>query len=105
MRQQSIRSSGDVIAVYVLTGGVIGAALFGAFPAILDTAQYLQHREAPDVAFVARWALLLFLLASLQIAYGLYLILTPDRSSLAVITLWLLSSAGCYSIVLGLALL
>ena len=98
-------SSRHIPAAWVLASAVIISAIFGALPAILDAIEYVRYANAPGVAFVPRWALLLFLLTALQIAYGIYLIQVPDWSAVGVVTICLLAIAGCYALMLGLVLI
>jgi hypothetical protein len=81
------------------------SAVFGALPAILDAIEYVRYANAPGTTFVSRWALLLLLLSALQIAYGIYLMQVPDWSTVGVVTICLLATAGCYAVVFGLVLI
>jgi hypothetical protein len=83
----------------------IAAALFAAAPAILDVVDYVRFSDAPGAAFVARWALMVLLLGSLQAAYGLYVILCPDWAAVWSVTVALLAHAGIYAMALGLILI
>src|SRR4029078_4079354 len=74
-------------------------------PAILDVVNYVQFSDAPGAVFVARWALMVLLLSSLQAVYGLYLILCPDWAAVWSVTVSLLGHAGIYAMALGLILI
>jgi hypothetical protein len=83
----------------------IAAALFAAAPAILDAVDYIRFSDAPGATFVARWALIVLLVSSLQVAYGLYLVFCPDWATVWSLTISLLAHAGIYAMALGLILI
>jgi hypothetical protein len=93
---------GNVWAAYQLAGAVILTALFSVAPAIWDVVEYAQF---PEGQFVARWALALFLLGLVQLAYAAFLVQLPDWSSVWVVTVYSLVLAAIYAAVLGLVLL
>ena len=93
---------GRVLAAYVLAGVLAVAALFSMAPAAWDVAEYIQF---PETAFVARWALVLFFLGIVQMAYAVYLFQLPDWTSVWVVTIYSLLSAGIYAALLGLVVI
>src|SRR5262245_27165389 len=92
-------------AVRWLVAAIIGAALFGSAPAMWDVIETVRFRDAPGSAFVARWALVMSLLGSVQLAYGVYLIQLPDWTSVWIVTLMLLTVAGLYAMGLAVVLI
>jgi hypothetical protein len=90
------------LAVYQLAAALVGAALFSVAPAVWDLVEYLRIDGSP---FVARWALLLFFIGVLQLAYAVYLFQLPDWSSVWVITVFALCGAALYAAVLGIVLM
>ena len=64
----------------------------------------LQSTEL-DTPFVARWALVLFFLGIVQLAYAVYLFQLPDWTTVWVVTVLLLLLAAGYAGVLGLVLM
>jgi hypothetical protein len=92
------------IAVYWLAAGILGAAFFSLLPAVWDVVDYVRFRDAPGAVFVARWALLLLLLGGVQAAYGVYLMLLTDWTSVWVVTLMCLTMAGLYAMGLAVVL-
>jgi hypothetical protein len=96
--------AGRTLAVYQLAAALAFAALFSVAPAVWDVIEYLQTDEL-DAPFVARWALVLFFLGVVQLAYAVYLFQLPDWTSVWVVTLWLLVLAFGYAGVLGMVLI
>jgi hypothetical protein len=90
------------LAVYQLAVALVAAALFSVAPAVWDLVEYLRIDGSP---FVARWALLLFFIGVLQLAYAVYLFQLPDWSSVWVITVFALCGAALYAAVLGIVLM
>ncbi|MCU0877241.1 MAG: hypothetical protein MUF06_05595 [Pirellulaceae bacterium] len=90
------------LAVYQLAAALVAAALFSVAPAVWDLVEYLRIDGSP---FVARWALLLFFIGVLQLAYAVYLFQLPDWSSVWVITVFALCGAALYAAVLGIVLM
>jgi hypothetical protein len=88
--------------VYQLGTALILAAVFGMIPAFLNVAEQWQLINSPGVAC---WALMLFFVGVLQIAYAAYLIQVPDWSTAWVISLVTLGLATLYAMLLGLILL
>jgi len=108
VRVRSERSKAEtappqVRAAYALAAATIAAALFGVTPAVLEVVEYVRFSDAPGATFVARWALVLLLLGLVQGAYGVYLLLTPDRISVWVVTMVLLGVAAVYAMGLAIA--
>src|SRR5262245_23925849 len=92
-------------AAYWLAAAVIAAALFGTVPAVLDVIEYVRFADAPGARFVARWSLVLFLIGLIQVAYGIYLFLIPDRMGVWVVTLVQRGVAGIYAMGMAIALI
>ena len=90
------------LAAYWLSAALAAAALFSVAPAVWDVVEFLQIAESQ---FVARWALVLFFLGVVQLAYAVYLFQLPDWATVWVVTLFSLSTAAIYAGVLGLVLL
>jgi hypothetical protein len=97
-----VHERGKVLAVYQLAAAVIVAALFSIAPAAWDIADYCR---VPDSHFVARWALVLLFLGTVQVAYAVYAIQLPDWGTVWVVTLFSLGLATLYAMVLGLTLI
>lgn len=93
---------GNTWAAYQLAAALIVAALFSVAPAVWDVIEYAQF---PESQFVARWALVLFLLGVVQLAYAAFLVQLPDWTSVWVVTIYSLLLAAIYAAVLGLVLL
>jgi len=83
----------------------VAAALFAATPAILEVVDYFRFSDAPGATFVARWALIVLLVSSLQAAYGLYLVLYSDWAAVWSVTISVLVHACIYAMALGLILI
>jgi len=90
------------LAVYQLAAALVCAALFSVIPAVWDVVEYLRFAESP---LVARWALGLFFLGVVQLAYAVYLFQLPDWTTVWVVTLFSLALAAVYAAALGLVLL
>lgn len=90
------------LAAYWLSAALAAAALFSVAPAVWDVVEFLQIAESQ---FVARWALVLFFLGVVQLAYAVYLFQLPDWATVWVVTLFSLATAAIYAGVLGLVLL
>ncbi len=90
------------LAAYQLAFALAAAALFSVVPAVWDVVEFLR---TADSAFVARWALALFFLGVVQLAYAVYLFQLPDWTTVWVVTLFSLALAAVYAAVLGLVLL
>jgi hypothetical protein len=90
------------LAAYQLAAALAAAALFSIVPAVWDVVEFLQVAESQ---FVARWALVLFFLGVVQLAYAVYLFQLPDWTTVWVVTLLSLALAATYAAVLGLVLL
>jgi hypothetical protein len=90
------------LAAYQLALALAAAALFSVVPAVWDVVEFFRSAES---IFVARWALALFFLGVVQLAYAVYLFQLPDWSSVWVVTIVSLALAGVYAAVLGLVLL
>jgi hypothetical protein len=107
VRVRSERSKAEappqVRAACALAAATICAALFGVTPAVLEIIEYVRFSDAPGATFVARWALVLLFLGQVQVAYGLYLLLTPDRISVWIVTVVLLGIASVYAMGLAIA--
>ena len=91
-----------VLVVYQLAAALIAAALFSMAPAAWDIVDYWR---IPESHFVARWALVLIFLGTLQLAYGVYVIQLPDWGTVWVVTLYSLGLATLYAMLLGVTLL
>lgn len=92
-------------AATALGCATITAALCAAVPAIVEAIDYVRFSGAPGITFVGRWALLVLWLSLLQAAYGLYLILWPDRAAVWSVTISLLAHASIYALALGAILI
>jgi hypothetical protein len=88
--------------VYQLAAALMLAAGLSTLPAVLDV---IDHFRVARSAGVAPWALLLLLIACVQMAYALYLAQLPDWSTLWVASLLTLSVATLYAMLLGVFLL
>jgi hypothetical protein len=95
--------AGRTLAVYQLAAALVAAAVLSVVPAVWDVVQFVQSAEI-DAPPVARWALVLFFLAVVQMAYAVYLFQLPDWSSVWVVTVLLLTQAAGYAGVLGIVL-
>ena len=98
-----------VLVVYQLAAALIGAALFSMAPAAWDVVEYVQNLSEFDDGLghnvIGRWALVLFFLGVVQLAYAVYLFQLPDWTSVWVVTLYSLLMAAIYAGVLGLLLI
>ena len=92
----------STLAVYQLVAALVAGAVFSVVPAVWDLIEYLQVAESQ---FVARWALGLFFLGIVQLAYAVYLFQLPDWTTVWVVTVFSLFVAAIYAAVLGLGLL
>ena len=92
----------SALAAYQLAIAFAAAALFSVVPAVWDVVEFMRSAES---VFVARWALALFFLGVVQLAYAVYLFQLPDWSSVWVVTIFSLALAAVYAAVLGLVLL
>jgi hypothetical protein len=92
-------------AAYGLAASLAAAALFGITPAVWDVVDYARSYELVDSPHVARWALIVFLLGLVQVAYAAFLFQLPDWTSVWVVTLYSLAQAGLYALMLGLVLI
>jgi hypothetical protein len=92
-------------AAYGLSAALVAAALFGIAPAVWDVVDYVRSYDLVDSPHVARWALVVFWLSIVQIAYAAYLFQLPDWTSVWVVTLDALGQAGLYALMLGLVLI
>ena len=96
--------AGRTLAVYQLAAALVAAAVVSVVPAVWDMVEYAKSAEL-DAPPVARWALVLFFLAVVQLAYAVYLFQLPDWSSVWVVTVFLLVQAAGYAGVLGIVLI
>ncbi|MDX1947092.1 MAG: hypothetical protein SFU86_16960 [Pirellulaceae bacterium] len=94
-----------VLVVYQLAAALVVAALFSLAPAVWDVVEYVQFLDAVDAPSVARWALVLFFLGVVQLAYAVYLFQLPDWTSVWVVTMYSLLMAAIYAGTLGLVLI
>jgi hypothetical protein len=78
--------------------------LFSVAPAVWDLVEYIRIDDL-DAPFVARWALVLFFLGIVQLAYAVYLFQLPDWATVWVVTVLLLLMAAGYAAVLGMVLI
>ncbi len=92
------------LAVYQLAAALVVAALFSVAPAVWDLVEYIRIDEF-DAPFVARWALVLFFVGIVQLAYAVFLFQLPDWASVWVVTLFQLALAAAYAAVLGIVLM
>ncbi|MCI0360861.1 MAG: hypothetical protein L0211_20470 [Planctomycetaceae bacterium] len=90
------------LAAYQLAAAMAAAAVFSIVPAVWDVVEFLQVAESQ---FVARWALVLFFMGVVQLAYAVYLFQLPDWTTVWVVTMFSLALAAVYAAVLGLVLL
>ena len=81
---------------------LIGAAVLGAIPAAIHA---LGAGGAPESPGIARWACVLLLVTTVEIAYGLYLRQLPDWSTLWVGSLVAVTLAGATAALLGMVTL
>lgn len=81
--------------------GLLVTALFSSAPGLWDFVDYLRN---PEEMFVARWALVLLVLGTLQAAYATYLWQLADWTSLWVVTLLSLAIASGFAMMLGIVL-
>ena len=88
--------------MFQLAAAVIAAALFSLFPSMWDLIDYLQNLQG---AAVARWAIVVGVLAAVQIAYAIYLIQLPDWTTVWMVTLFALGCAAIYAMALGLTVI
>jgi hypothetical protein len=95
--------AGRTLAAYQLAAALVAAAVLSVGPAVWDVVEYARSQEL-DAPPVARWALVLFLLGSVQLAYAVYLFQLPDWASVWVVTVFLLVQAAGYAGVLGIVL-
>src|SRR5262245_58983280 len=93
-----------VYPAYWLGGAVIGSALVGIVPAIMEIADYVHYARGPGTMLVARWALLLLLTGLVETAYGIYLIQLPDWTSVRVVTVLLLAIGAMHAMALAVVL-
>ena len=96
--------AGRTLAVYWLAAALVAAAVVSVVPAVWDMLEYAKSADL-DAPPVARWALVLFFLAVVQLAYAVYLFQLPDWSSVWVVTVFLLVQAAGYAGVLGIVLI
>jgi len=95
------RDRGKLAAVRWLSTGLALLALVSMVPAGFEFAE--PGRQ--EVTFEpARWALLLVLLGSVQLAYAVYVGQLPDWSTVWVVSVVALAQATLYAGLLGLAL-
>jgi hypothetical protein len=92
------------LGVYQLAAALVAAALFSVAPAVWDLVEYIRIDDL-DAPFVARWALVLFFLGIVQLAYAVYLFQLPDWATVWVVTVLLLLMAAGYAAVLGMVLI
>ena len=81
---------------------LIGAALFGALPAAIHVLGVSWTPESPGIA---RWACVLLLVTTVEIAYGLYVRQLPDWSTLWVGSRVAVTLAGVTAALLGMVML
>jgi len=93
------------LALQWLAAATMGAALFGAAPAIWELAERVQYLDAPGSSAPGRWTLLLLLIGSVEAAYGIYLVHMPDWTSVRVVTCLLLCVAALYAMGLAIVLI
>ena len=97
-----VHSRQQVLIVFQLAAAVIAAALFSLFPSVWDLIDFLQN---PQGAAVGRWAIVIGMLAVVQIAYAIYLIQLPDWTTVWMVTLFALGCAALYAMALGLTVI
>ncbi|MBW3598292.1 MAG: hypothetical protein KY475_13595 [Planctomycetes bacterium] len=87
---------------YLLGMSLAVLGVFGALPAVLEIADYLQSDQTIPVA---RWAWLALLAAAVQLAYATYAVQLPDWSTAWMVTFVGAGMAALYAGLLGLTLL
>jgi hypothetical protein len=92
------------LGVYQLAAALVVAALFSVAPAVWDLIEYVRIDDL-DAPFVARWALVLFFVGIVQLAYAVYLFQLPDWATVWVVTIFQLLLAASYAAVLGMVLI
>ncbi len=95
--------AGKLASVVYLAVAVGVVALLGMLPAALEIADHFRFID--DSPGIARWAWLLILLGTIQLAYAVYLVQLPDWSSVWVVALMWLVVATLYAMLLGIVLL
>ena len=76
-------------------------AIIGGTPSIWQLASQIQNAQGPQLE---NWATVLLLLSTVQLAYAIYLYQLPDWSSVRVVSLVAMLSAGPYAALLGIGL-
>jgi hypothetical protein len=84
-----------------LAAALLAAALLSSAPAVWDVMEYFRDVDPVEPHGIARWALLVLLLATVQIAYAFYLFQLPDWTSVRIVTLHALAMAAFYALALG----
>ncbi|MFV1968766.1 MAG: hypothetical protein ACC628_25395 [Pirellulaceae bacterium] len=93
---------GKTSTVRLLAVALALAAICSTLPAVLDTVAHFRFADSPGVA---RWAYLLLLAGTVQLAYAIYLAQLPDWSTALVVSVVSLVVATCYAATLSLTLL
>ena len=93
---------GKVSTVRLLAASLALTAICSMIPAVLDI---IEHVRVQPSAGVARWAYLLLLVGTVQLAYALYLAQLPDWSTVWVVTVVSLVLASVYAGFLSLTIL
>jgi len=93
----------DQVAIVRAIGVSLAAvAAISAIPAVMDINQHLSIEGSLGVA---RWAYLILMLATLQVAYSTYVFQLPDWSTVWVVTIVTLVISTGYAMMLGLSLI
>jgi hypothetical protein len=93
----------DQVAIVRAIGISLAAvAAISSIPAIMDI---IDHIRAEASLGVARWAYLVLMLATLQVAYAAYVFQLPDWSTVWVVTIVTLVISTGYAMMLGLTLI
>jgi hypothetical protein len=93
----------DHVAIVRAIGVSLAAvAAISVIPAVMDI---VDHIRAEASLGVARWAYLVLMLATLQVAYSTYVFQLPDWSTVWVVTIVTLVISTGYAMMLGLSLI
>lgn len=86
---------------YILAFALLALAAFGAVPSVLDLVDHIQSDRSKGVAC---WAVTLFVVSLIEAAYAVYLLQSPDWSTVWMVAIWTLLIATVYAIVLGVSI-
>ena len=88
-------------AAQSLAAALVATALLSIAPAVWDVMEYFRQVDPVEPPGISRWALLVLLLATVQIAYAFYLFQLPDWTSVRMVTLHALAMSAFYALALG----